>query len=131
MLILEYKSLSLCSIWLIQFVSTTYTIVLASTRMSVYNLYCLINFDMAAERMTLWQRQHRNLRRESFWEIFILEALIINYVISCIDGYKGSSSRLFSMKVQKSILDALTISKIVVISKNDVAKNTLQKGYFE
>ena len=31
----------------------------------------------------------------------------------------------------KSILDALTISKIVVISKNDVTKIALQKSCFE
>ena len=85
------------------------------TRMSVYNLYCLINFDMAAERMTLWQRQHRNLRRKSFLRNFHLGS--INNKL-CNILYWWIQRKRFKVVLHestKSILDALTISKIVVI----------------
>ena len=102
LLILEYKSLSLCSIWIIQFVSTTYTIVVA--------LQGWVFITYIVSSTSIWPRKEWHYDRDNmetldarvFWEIFILEALIINCVISCIDGYKGSGSRLFSMKVQKA-----------------------------
>ena len=100
------------------------------TRMSVYYLYCLINFDMAAERMTLWQRQHGNLRRKSFLRNFHLGS--INNKL-CNILYWWIQRKRFKVVLHestKSILDAPTISKIVVILKEWCSKKYVTKELF-